>query len=141
MCTPVRLYHSLARSTTLFGTLILFGLILVLPAWSDYQRTGPMIGTVCTGFGLVCQSNVPIVAFKDTFQGKTLYVPMETSFPSVDSYNASSQTCHIRLNRGIWTPLNWLIGKLKNPDLYTREDGQLKKVEPESVRFKCVKRN
>ncbi|MCY3729107.1 MAG: hypothetical protein OXF97_08960 [Nitrospira sp.] len=113
MCTRDGLYHSLLPGTTLIGTLILFGLILVLPAWADYQRTGPVTGTVCTGFGIeVCDANVSIVAVKE--DGR-LYHVTET-FKSVDDYNTSTGMCHVRLKHGMWTPLNWLIGKLKNPD-------------------------
>lgn len=131
-CARRRLYHSPSRSTTLIGTIVLLGLTLASPAWADYRRTGPMTGTVCT-FGLVCQSNVTIVAVKE----QDRFYEVTETFQAVDDYNARTQTCHIRLSRGIWTPLNWLT---KTPDFYTQEDGKFKKVEPESVRFKCKKR-
>ena len=110
---------------------------LLCPSLSvaEYFRTGPVTGTVCKGFVVeFCSYKVPIVAVKE----KGRFYPVAESFESVDEYR--SNTCHIRLDRGgMWTPLNWVLGTLTKPNLYTLTDGEYTKIDPDSIRFPCVK--
>lgn len=115
--------------------MMVFGFLLY-PSVSgaDYVRTGPVTGTVCTGFVVEFCSPIPIVATKE----EERFYPMPKSFETVDEYR--NQTCHVRLDDGgMWTPLDWMLKKLTKPNFYTFKDGEFEKVDPDYLSFKCFK--
>lgn len=117
---------------TLYCAALLAG-VLATPAHAEYLRTGPMIATVCTGFGIKVCGPKEVVAVE---QGGKLYEPAE-SFASVDDHSSSGK-CHIKT--GSSDILSAAINAIKLPTFYTNEGGQRVKISPDYVTFKCTKR-
>ena len=127
------------RSIYKFHLLIVVLLILFYgSAKADFLATGKFKGLECSGFVIQACSNVSIDAVGQN--GKLF--ELKRVWPKVTEYNASQNICHIRMKGGsVFGFWGDVVGKASGPDFYTlTKSGDYKKVEIESLSFKCRKR-
>ena len=110
----------------------LFSLALLTTTVSaEYVRIGPMNATVCNGVVIKsCEQRV-VSAVE---QGGSLFEPAG-SFGSVDSHKGN--TCHI--NTSSENVLTSAQLALRLPKFFASEQGQLVKISPDYISFKCQK--
>ena len=120
-------------------TLAVFAMIFCQnDARADYLATGKFSGLVCSGFVIQSCSNVSVDAVGEN--GRLF--ELKRSWPKVTEFNSSQKLCHIRVKGnsvfGFWGDV---VGEAASPDFYSlTSSGKYKKVDIESLSFKCQKR-
>ena len=100
--------------------------------------TGKFKGFECSGFVIQACSNISIDAVGEN--GKLFQ--LKRIWPKVSEYNASQNICHINIKGGsIFGFWGNMVGKAAGPDFFTlTESGNYRKVDIESLSFKCTKK-
>jgi len=105
--------------------------------YAEYCATGPIEAYICSGFVIESCEYKTV----DAVEGEDgqLYEPARC-YSSVSEYNEKLNICHIRL-KGKYGVFNFFTSTMI-PNFYHKlKSGAYEKIEPDALKFKCIKTN
>lgn len=116
----------------LVSSLLLFS---TLPASAAYYVTGPIYAQDCFNFGISVCSTYTVTEVRS---GGKRYEPAKR-FERVSEYSAQRGMCWITIKSTGLGALSWGANALWQPEFWGHDkDGKFKKIDAESIRFKCI---